>query len=179
MLPSILQYHVPGFITKQVIRELSRLTADAFQCAPPDLHGLSSRACLREYAQYTNRLAQTLISQEEDIELVKERLYQNAFRLGLNLRQRFHVTSWEDVMAASRMIYRILGIVMVADSRGNITITSCSFSQYYSEAVCRIMSALDEGMAAGLSGGGKLEFQQRMTQGSDCCQAHFIMRGEQ
>jgi hypothetical protein len=173
-----LRFHIPGIIRKRVIRELSCLTADAFQCDAPNLDRLSGKACLREYALFTNEQALKVIRGEGSIETVKQRLYQKAFILGSEIRQRFHITRQQDVIPASRIIYSIFGIEMQEDSYGGILINRCFFSSYYSCDVCRLISSLDEGMAAGLSGGGRLEFHQRITEGSDCCKARFSISGE-
>jgi hypothetical protein len=172
------RFHIPGFVRRRVIRELSGLTADAFKCVAPSLNDLSGKACLNEYALFTNEQATKVIQGEGGSEAVKKRLYQNAFLMGSKIRHRFHITKQRDVMLASRLIYALLDIEMQEGS-GGIIISRCFFSKYYSCDVCQVISSLDEGMAAGLSGGGRLEFQQRITQGSDCCRASFSSTGEQ
>lgn len=177
MLLRVLQFYIPSFIRRKVIRELACLTADALRCEAPKLEGLSYKTGLREYALFTNEQVQRLIRNNGDIEMVKNELFQAARRLGQDMRQRFHITKPEEVMRASRMMYRILDIDLQEDDQGGILINRCFFSRYYSGDVCRIISSLDEGVAAGLSGGGKLAFYQRMTEGSNCCKAYFSMRG--
>jgi hypothetical protein len=78
-------------------------------------------------------------------------------------------------MAISRRLYGLLHIDFQGDFSGNITIKKCYFSSYYSKEICQLISALDEGIAAGLSGGGKLSFFQRITEGQPCCQGRLIM----
>ncbi len=178
MLLRILQLYVPAFVKKKVIRELARLTADAFQCKAPDLKGLSYKASLQAYAIFTCEQAQRLIRCGCGIVEVKERLYQAAMQMGKDIRRRLHIATHEQVLMASRIMYRILGIRMHEDSNGGILISQCFFSRYYSGEVCRIISSLDEGVAAALSGGGRLEFHQRITEGGNCCKAHFNVQGE-
>lgn len=165
-----------SLITKFGLRQLSRLTADAFGSAPPDLRGLSARGCLQRYADYTSQQAARVIDTAAAA-VVRERLFQNARRLGSRLRWLFHLTDQREVLAASQLIYRLLEITMSAREDGAVTISRCFFSQYYSGATCRLISALDEGMAAGLSGGGALVFHERLTDGSDCCRASFALPG--
>jgi len=61
-----------------------------------------------------------------------------------------------------------LGGDPVADE---ITVTRCFFADYYTEPVCRVIAALDAGLAAGLFGGASFEFTQRLTEGKPCCRA--------
>ena len=50
-------------------------------------------------------------------------------------------------------------------------IPKCFFSAYYSGPVCRVVAALDQGLAAGLSRGGRLTFVGRITEGNAACRA--------
>jgi hypothetical protein len=109
-----------------------------------------------------------------------------------------YVRTVEETMAAGRLLYRMLGIDFQGDARGEVprrgrsprrwpsgystreegergevTIARCYFSSYYSPQVCRLMSAMDQGLFAGLSGGGRLIFMTRITEGYDHCQAQF------
>jgi hypothetical protein len=54
---------------------------------------------------------------------------------------------------------------------GEIMVSRCLFADYYTEPVCRVIAALDEGIAAGLFDGASLEFTQRLTEGKPCCRA--------
>ena len=176
MLLRLFLYYTPAFIKKKAIRELAAQTADAFRCEAPKLAALSYDACLRQYALFTSEQAQKLITSKGDIETVKDSLFVSARRLGQELRQRLHITKPEDIIMASRMIYKYLKIDMHTDGQEGIRIDKCFFSRYYSDSVCRIISALDAGLAEGLSGGGKLEFYERITQGYPCCKARFRLR---
>jgi hypothetical protein len=77
------------------------------------------------------------------------------------------------VMDIGRVLYRILDIDLQGDARGEVVISRCYFSRFYSAEVCRLMSAMDRGLFAGLSNGGELTFSSRITQGQPCCRAHF------
>jgi len=52
-----------------------------------------------------------------------------------------------------------------------VTVKRCYFSQFYSGSVCDLISALDDGVFSGLSGGGRLVFSERLTEGNACCRA--------
>ena len=110
-----------------------------------------------------------------DIIEVKTGLFQNAFRMGREIRRNFRLRSPGEVMEMSRILYRFLGIDFEGKAGGDVTIKSCFFSHYYSPQVCRLISSLDEGLAAGLSDGGRLDFSQRITEDKDCCKARLVI----
>ena len=47
------------------------------------------------------------------------------------------------------------------------------FRRFYTPAQCRVMSRVDAGIIAGICGGGKLRFTQRITEDCSCCKACF------
>jgi hypothetical protein len=98
--------------------------------------------------------------------------------LGGRLRDRLKVRSRADVMKAGRLIYRLLGIELRGTAAGDIVIDRCSFGRTYGPETCALMSALDEGLFAGLSGGGSLEFSARITEGRPACRARFVFPPE-
>ena len=80
-------------------------------------------------------------------------------------------------MQMGELIYKVLKIEFQGEPRGNIVIKRCFFSAYYSRSVCQLISSLDEGLLTGLSGGGKLIFSQRITEGHECCRAYLDAPG--
>jgi hypothetical protein len=111
--------------------------------------------------------------QGRDLAEIRRRLYDGAYRMGQDLRRAFRVANTSDALAAARVLYRALGIDLQAAGGGEIVVRRCFFSQHYSGAVCQVIASLDEGLFAGLSNGGQLAFYQRITEGHECCQAHF------
>ncbi len=77
-------------------------------------------------------------------------------------------------MVMGRILYRALKIDFRGISSGEIEISRCYFSQFYSPQICELISSLDEGILAGLAGDGRLTFSQRITEGRDCCKALFV-----
>ncbi len=71
------------------------------------------------------------------------------------------------------MLYRALDIDFTADRGGGVVVRRCYFAQIYTYDVCRVMSALDYGILAGLAGFATLRFEQRLTGGDSCCRARF------
>lgn len=173
MLLKIMQFYVPEFIKKKKLNELFRLTADAFQSGLPELRGLSFAEGLSKYALFTKEQAESYLQSGRPLEGVKCRLYQNSYNFGQSLRKGLHIITWEEAAAALKVIYKLIGIDFQYDRQGEIIIRQCFFSKYYSGEVCKLISSLDEGLAAGLSGGGRLCFNQRITEGGSCCKGHF------
>lgn len=56
---------------------------------------------------------------------------------------------------------------------GEIVVTDCYFSRYYTPEQCAVMSSVDSGIIAGLCGGGTLTFTERITEGCGRCRACF------
>lgn len=175
MVLKLIQLYVPGFIKKKKLTDLFRLTADAFRSKLPELRGLSFADCLSEYALFTKKQAESCLMSGIPVEEVKRRLYQNSYFWGQQLRKSLHIVTWDDAVTAMKVIYKLIGIDFQCDSEGEFIIKQCFFSKYYSGGVCDLISSLDEGLAAGLSGG-TLSFSQRITEGGSCCKG-LLRRG--
>lgn len=148
-----MQLYIPEFIKRKKLNELFCLTADAFHSELPELRGLSFSECLSKYALFTNEQAESYLQSGRQIEEVKNRLYQNSYILGQNMRKSLHIATWEEAVTVLKVIYKLIGIDFQCDRQGEIIIKQCFFSKYYSGRVCNLISSLDEGLAAGLSGG--------------------------
>jgi hypothetical protein len=170
---AILKIYVPGPHKKRLLGELYEATARAFGATPPDLRGLSYAALLESYATFTRSEAGRLLEEGSREAAVPENLYKNAYALGLRLRQALGIRSLRHALKASRILYKTLRIDFEGTPAGEVTIRSCYFSRFYTSAICRVVSSIDAGVAAGLSGGGRLEFSQRITDGRDCCLARL------
>lgn len=189
-----LELYTPDWIKRKAIRELFAATAEAFACPVPPMQHFSYRMLLDCYARFTNECAQVR-STPEDREALRERLYRGGYRLGEKYGKSMGLATTGDVMAAARLLYRILDIDLHGTADGQVTITRCFFSCLYSSEVCRVMSSMDRGLLAGLAGGrvesrysvsrygvstrrvestrGDLEFTARITEGASSCRAVF------
>lgn len=176
MLLKVMQFYIPEFIKKKKLNELFSLTADVFRSELPEFKGLTFAERLSGYALFTKEQAENYLQSGRSLEEVKQRLYQNSCIFGQNLRKSLHIITWEEAVRALKIIYKLIGIDFHYDKQGEIIIKQCFFSKYYSGEVCRLISSLDEGLAAGLSGGGKLCFKQRITEGDSCCKG-FLDKG--
>lgn len=171
----LLQLYVPAFFKRRALRELFEATARAFGREMPPLKGLSFDQRLRQYATFTAQQAEEALRGEE-VSALKARLRQNAYQLGAGLRKNFGITRMEEVMGLARILYRSIGIEFQGNPEGEITIRRCYFSHFYSPQVCQLISALDEGLLAGLAGGGRLSFSARISEGSPVCKACLAQR---
>jgi hypothetical protein len=171
---AVLEFYTPVPFRKKIIRRLFSATAQAFGAATPRTEGLSAGRLLQAYALFTREQSEKLWAERRDEDEVSRRLFRNGFDLGAALRRALRIRSREDVIRASRLLYRVLGISFEGRPEGGVVMSDCYFSRFYTSRVCRLVSALDAGAAAGMSDGGKLEFSQRITEGHDCCRARLV-----
>jgi hypothetical protein len=115
-----------------------------------------------------------LLARGGSIAPVQERLFAGAREMGRGYRAQFGVATMREALAVAKFLYRGLGIDLRPDGRGCLRMERCFFSSYYSPDICRIVSALDEGLFSGLTDGGRLCFTQRITEGSECCRADIL-----
>jgi hypothetical protein len=179
LLVRILPHNLPAFIRAEIIADLLAATAEAFGRPAPACEHLSYDDCLRAYALFTCQQAGKALLEGRDPADIKARLYQNAYPLGAKLRKWFAVDEMEEVMELGQILYRAIGVDFQGDEQGNVSVRRCYFSQFYSGPVCDLISALDDGVFAGLSGGGRLAFSQRITEGKELCRAKLsLCKGE-
>jgi hypothetical protein len=162
---------------KWALAALFRVTARAFGRQPPPIAALSADECVARYAAFTQSEAEALLRSGGVVDVVQGRLYQSAYRLGRACRWVSRVRTVEDALSLGRALYRTLDIDFQGDEKGEVLISHCSLSRYYSSYTCRVMSAMDRGLLAGLSAGGVLTFTARITEGQPCCRARLSMQG--
>ena len=161
----------------RMLEELARIAAEGFGAAAPKWAGSSFAARLAEYARFTAHEAECLVAAGDDpaTEAAKDRLRAGATQLGVSVRATLGIRGEEEAFTALKLLYRQIGIDVGGRSSGaparEITVGSCYFADYYSESVCRVIEALDQGLVAGLFDGGSLEFFERLTGGRPCCRA--------
>lgn len=165
--------YLPAGLKKRKLAELFGLTARAFGVEAPAAGGLSLRRMRRLYAEFTRDAAERVLGDHAGAAEVERRLYEEALRFGGEIRGELRVAGRDEVMAAARILYRGLGIDLRGGPDGGIVIERCAFSRVYSPGVCRLVSSLDAGVLAGLQGGGRLEFTERLTEGAACCRARL------
>jgi hypothetical protein len=172
-LLAVSRVYLPRSVRRNRLNELFCAAAEAFRQPVPQLEGYSLDRCLAEFGLFTAEYAQESICLGHENE-VQERLYLGARQIGQNIRAQLHIRTLAEVMQACEVIYKALKIEFRGDSQGQICIRRCFFRGFYTSDVCRVISGLDAGLLAGLSGDLKLQFSQRITEGKDCCRARLL-----
>jgi hypothetical protein len=178
LLAHLLRLHVPSPLKQEVLAALFEATAAAFAEPIPDLDGLPFEERLTRYAEFTHDAVMRAIADGRDLPAIERRLHAGAYGLGRRLRRLLGVdqTDTAQVMAVGRTLYGVIGIDLRGTSDGEVTVGNCYFSRFYAPETCRVISALDAGLFAGLSDGGQLVFSQRITEGHPCCRARLFAR---
>lgn len=158
-----------GLFRRIEIQLLMNLTARALRQKPKSLWMLPNGEALRVYAEFTRDHLQA----GPDEELLR-RMTAEACRMGRQLRRVFFLRQQKDIEQFTIAIYHGIGITVEGHLPGTLCFRRCFFSRYYTPDVCLAASALDEGIMRGLTGGGRLHFQQRITEGCACCKAMFM-----
>ena len=167
----LLEIHLPAPVKNKVLTELFRITAEAFEEEVNYHKGFTYKKRLIIFADYSNKLASQALKKDVNLTKIKNKLYNNSYDIGFYLRKYLNIRTMKEAMKVAEIFYRIIGIDFKGNKKGEIIINNCLFSDYYDKEVCSIISALDSGIAAGLTGGGKLKFNHRITEGSSCCEA--------
>jgi ferredoxin len=175
----LMRVYVPAGVRRHELEELFGRTAAAFGRPVPPARGRTVRTRLGEFARATSDWTESALAVGEELEAIEARLYRSARHLGRVYRARLGIASLADALTAARAIYRGLGIDLAGDPRtGGIVVRRCMFARFYSARVCGVISALDRGLLAGLTGGGELAFSERITEGSSCCRAALHTAGK-
>lgn len=178
----LLQLHLPKPLMQRQLLELHRRAASAFGCIRARDGCTAAGSCrrrLERLAEFTRDQAQSALSSGVDLEALSERLRREGEAMGCSLRKKLRLRSRRDFHTALRLVYRALGIDLRVYEPGQVLIRKCLFSRFYTAPVCRLMSALDDGLASGLSGGYRLRFTHHLTEGSPCCRAVIEWPGRQ
>lgn len=170
----IAEIHVPSFIRKREFSRLVDLTAEAFEAPRPAFEVRSFEEMLDAYASWTGAQAESLRRDPARPAAVRTRLRGLAVEFGRRLRKKLGVRTRGEVMRAGRLLYRLLHIDFEGSVDGGVIIRRCSFSRRFSPETCALLAALDEGILAGLAGGGRLEFTARITENDEACRARFV-----
>ncbi|MCM1326646.1 MAG: hypothetical protein NC249_08465 [Lachnoclostridium sp.] len=145
---------------------LLNVTAQAFEVTGKRIWHLPYERALEEYASFTENAM--CLSHADP-----HRLYQKAYALGSRIRKITGFTENSNLRRLIFFLYRNIGIRMAGRIPGEITVSSCYFSRFYTPEQCALMSYMDSGIIAGLWGGGQLDFIGRITEGCESCTAVF------
>lgn len=162
-----------SFINSRLFRKielqvLMNITARALGSRPRRLWTLPEEQALHEYADYTRRHLQNGVNAE-----LLRRMDSEAYRVGRLLRRLFFLRQSTDIERFTIALYRNINITLEGHIPGRLCFRQCFFSRYYTPEVCLAASALDGGIMRGLAGEGRLLFEQRITEGSEHCNATY------
>lgn len=141
----------------------------------------------RIMANTHNKLIKILIDnlgRDEAMELGRKIMFKEGLDLGRKFRDTLGVEdSLEDLIAAARILYKVLGIEFTVREISNtdntteraMVVNRCLLSEYYTSDTCRILSAADEGVVQGLNPQIKMKFTERITEGAECCLASLYL----
>jgi hypothetical protein len=185
----LLSVYIPKRFRKEKIIQLYNLTSGVFNDYPEirddiDLKSLNNdilkiltcEEILKKYADYTKMAVTILLESGCDINRLKESLFNESYRFGQEIRNHYSIRTLEDVRLMVRIIYKLVKIDSNLKQNKNtgsreLEIKHCFFADYYSMDVCSVMSGVDEGIVAGVSGCRQLQFKHRITEGNECCRA--------
>ena len=173
----VLQKYTPVFVKRRELDSLFRVTAAAFGTPVPGGAALSYDERLEQYARFTSAESVKSLHAGDLGAGAREKLFLSGFAVGDRLRKTLGSSTAAEATEAMRLVYRTIGINMVCPAPGAIAVQRCYFSAFYTPETCRMISALDDGVFAGLSGGGRLRFNDRITEGCACCTAVIERRG--
>ncbi len=126
--------------------------------------------CLRVLA-----LARAL-GEKRAVELARARLFPVGVALGREARRFLGMRdALDDVERAARVLYRALGITFRLDPGPppRLIVERCALAQHYGSLACRVLSAVDEGVLAGLNPHLRMAFSERLTDGCAACVAEI------
>ncbi|MCD8315803.1 MAG: hypothetical protein LUB61_00115 [Eggerthellaceae bacterium] len=149
-------------------------TARAFGVDAPKTSGLSHPELLRRYAEFTADEAQRALANGYDLERLHDDIYGMAYRLGSRVRWWLNPQNDQECLEVMAMLYRNIGITICEEAPRRFCVKKCYFSEFYSPEVCAVISALDQGIFAGIYRGGSLEFSGRITEGKKVCRADLL-----
>lgn len=167
------EFHLPRRFRERGFRRLFTLTARAFGCDAEFVSRLSFSGMSEEYARFTAQQSLMCLEDVASAPEVAKRLGAYAFEFGQEMRNALGIRTRSEVMRAARLLYGSMGIDFRGSSNGGIIVSKCGFAAFYSQEICEFISALDEGVLAGLAGGGSLSFTGRITGDLPNCTACF------
>jgi len=161
-------------LRRVLLDRLAGVTARAMGATPAPFSGLAWEARLERYARTTAAQADALLQagDPDAAEAAARELWRGARELGSGARRLLGLHGPDEALAALCAFYRQIGIRAVCGG-GELRVRRCLFAGHFSRRTCELVGALDDGFAAGLSGGGTLHFARRITAGDACCLARL------
>lgn len=162
---ALLGVWTPQRVKRWGLERLFLIAATAFRAPMPE----PEADRLSQFAAFTREQAERALREgNRDAERL---LYSGGLTFGRELGRRAGATGIRDGLRLARIAYRSIGIDFATDG-SCFTIARCYFARCYPAPVCGLMSALDRGLVAGLTGA-RLIFSERITEGGECCRGRL------
>ncbi|MGH2640173.1 MAG: hypothetical protein ACRDGO_00580 [Actinomycetota bacterium] len=174
---ALLRFHVPALVRRTILRELVAAIARGFERPCPAMKGLSGDELLACAIDVSHRWSEDALGGTADRSEVEGRLFSEAWALGRRAKRRLRVRTEEEGLAAAGVLYEAIGIEFRTGRAGAIVVPRCAFARVYGPGVCELMSAVDSGLIAGLTGAAGLRFTERLTEGAPACRALVLHTG--
>lgn len=158
------------------VSHLASVIARSAGIAPPRLRG-PARCRVARFAHFSRDVVEAARAAGL-ADALSASLRDESLRMARRIRAYAGIRSRGRGVTFVRGLYRLVGIDMALGVEGDLLVRRCSFNDVYTPDVCGIMSAVDEGIIAGLTGEGSLSFAQRLTEGHDTCVGRFRWSGE-
>jgi hypothetical protein len=174
---ALLRLHLPALVRRAILRELISAIARAFERPCPPTSGLPAEELLVCAIDASHRWSEEALAGAADRSEVEERLFSEAFALGRRVKRRLRIETEEEGLLAAGVLYEAIGVELRAGRAGAIVVPRCAFAHAYGPGVCGLMSAMDSGLIAGLTGAAGLRFTERLTEGASACRAVVLHTG--
>ncbi len=174
MFPAVSARRPAALVRKIEVSLLMRTFCEAFDVVSPKLSGLSADQALRLFVEYTAACMELAQGDKRIAHYQRARLGMCAQKLGRRVRMLCPVSD-AGRYALARYLYAGIGIELNGTPPESLCFGPCAFSRRYTSDDCWFMSAFDEGFLRGLWSceQADLVFSCRLTQGANCCRAHF------
>ena len=173
----LLRLHVPASVRRAALRDLIAATASAFERDLPDTAGLTEPELLSRAIECSRAWAEEAIRTGADLDRLEGRMFREASRARPACARTPPCLVRGRRPAAARVVYGAIGIDLRAPGMREFSIPRCAFACAYVPDVCRLMSSMDSGLIAGLTGARGLRFTERITEGAAACHALVLHGG--
>jgi hypothetical protein len=174
---ALLRLHLPALVRRAILRELISAIARGFERPCPAMMGLSGDELLACAIDVSHRWSEDALGGAADRSEAERRLFSEALALGRRAKRRLKIETEEEGLAAAGVLYEAIGIEFRPGRAGAIVVPRCAFARVYRPGVCELMSAVDSGLIAGLTGAAGLRFTERLTEGAPACRALLLQTG--
>ena len=171
----VLRLHLPAFVRRSILTELVDATARAFGAPPRGREGpCPSCWCARSSSRALRPRCREQLGRSRTGRATP---VLRGPRVGSACEGAPQLKTEAEGLAAARVLYGAIGIDFRPGRARDIVVPSCAFAPAYGPQVCRLMSSMDSGLVAGLTGADGIRFTERITEGAVACRAPVVHAG--